>query len=128
MSSFSVKKILTIIMVFSLAIACCNAQTKSRRRNPEKALFGKAINTRQKKVREPRAVVRAKRKQERNEAKLKKEYNKFVEDSRKRAFSIQSAEVKERMKQDRKAIRARDKEKRKKEKAASKKAGRKYKK
>lgn len=128
MSLLSVKRILTIIMVLSLATACCNAQAKSGRRNPEKALFGKSVNSRQQKVREPRAVVKAKKKQERNEAKLKRDSRKFIEESKKRAFSIQSAEVKERMKQDRKAIKVRDKERRKMEKAATNKAARKYKK
>ena len=85
-------------------------------------------NSRQQKVREPRAVVKAKKKQERNEAKLKRDSRKFIEESKKRAFSIQSAEVKERMKQDRKAIKVRDKERRKMEKAATNKAARKYKK
>ena len=126
MGLLSVRKVSTVVVVFSLAIACCNAQTSSRGRKAEKALFGRSINSRQKKVKEPRAVVKAKKKQERNEAKLKKEYAKFVKDSRKRAFEIQSSEVQERMNQNKKTIKVRDKIKKKKVKSATKKAGKKY--
>ena len=80
MGLLSVRKVSTVVVVLSLAIACCNAQTSSRGRKAEKALFGRSINSRQKKVKEPRAVVKAKKKQERNEAKLKKDYAKFVKE------------------------------------------------
>ena len=58
-------------------------------------------------------MLKAKKKQEKNEKKLKKEYAKSVERSRKRAYDIQSPEVQARMKQNQKDTALRDKEKKK---------------
>lgn len=96
-------------------------------KNPEKRLFGKSVGSKKKdKVKEPRAVRKAKKKQEANEKRLKKEYAQSVKKSRERAYDIQSAEVKERMKQNEKDIIARDKEKKKNAKARTKKGEKKY--
>jgi hypothetical protein len=84
------------------------------------------LNTKQKKVREPRSVVRAKKKQEANENKLNKEYNEYVKESRKRAVKIQSPEVQERMVQNRKDADQRYKVKRKKAAETGRKTGKKY--
>ena len=123
----SFKRILALLVVLSVGIACCEAQTKARGRNPEKALFGRSVKTKQTKVKESRKVIKAKRIQEKKEKKLKKDYADFVEESKKRSFRIQTPKVQERMVQDQKNIAARDKAKKKKTKAATKRAARKYK-
>ena len=83
-----------------------------------KGLFGKTVGSKKKvKVKEPRSVHKAKRKQEKNEKRLKKEYAESVKKSRKRAYDIQSPEVQERMKQNEKDTAIRDKEKKKNTKA-----------
>jgi hypothetical protein len=111
-------------------LGTCGAQYshKSSPKNPEKELFGKkGSKSRKVKTKEPRSVLKAKREQEKNEKRLKKEYAQSVERSRKRAYDIQSPEVQSRMKQNQKDTALRDKEKKKSFKAGSKKAGKKYK-
>ena len=121
---------LIFIFLTLFVLGTCSAQYshKSGPRNPEKALFGKTGGkTKKVKSKEPRSVLKAKKEQEENEKRLKKEYAKSVERSRKRAYDIQSPEVQARMKQNQENTALRDKEKKKKAKAGSKKAGKKYK-
>ena len=106
-----------------------NAQSsfKSSSKNPEKALFGKTFGRKEKsKIKEPRSVTKAKRKQEKNEKRLKKESAGYVKQSRKRAYDIQTPEVQSRMKQNEKDTAQRNKEKKKKAKSTTRKAARKY--
>jgi transcriptional regulator of nitric oxide reductase len=77
--------------------------------------------------REPRAVVRAKKKQEAKDRQLKKDYEKFVKDNKKRSFEIQTPEVQERMKQNQKDADAKYKAKKKANTAKTKRAAKKYK-
>ena len=117
------------IFLTILILGTCNAQSshKSSPKNPEKELFGKRRNNTIKvNVKEPRSVHKAKRKQEKNEKRLKKEYAASVERSKKRTYDIQSPEVQARMKQNQKDTALRDKEKKKNVKANTKKAGKKY--
>jgi hypothetical protein len=112
-----------------LVPAAANAQSSfnTRSKNPEKGLFGKTIGKAGKtKAREPRSVHNAKRKQEKKEKRLKKEYAAAVERSRKRTYDIQSPEVQTRMKENQKNAALRDKEKKKNLKANTRKAGKKY--
>ncbi len=115
-----------VIAFFYIGIYPCEAQQKPRTKgkNPEKELFG---NNRRIKVVESRGVRKKKKEQQKKEEKLKKDYNKYVKESRKRAFQIQSPEVQARMKQDKKNIATREKEKEKRTNAATRKAARKYK-
>ena len=78
-------------------------------------------------MKEPRAVVKAKREQEKNQKKLKKEERKAIADGKKRHFQIQPASVKERMKQNEKEIALREKNRQKNIKKASRAAAKKYK-
>jgi hypothetical protein len=117
-----------IFLAFCL-IGTSGAQSsfKSSSRNPEKALFGKTFGSRKKaKTKEPRSVTNAKRKQEKNEKRLKKESAEYIRQSKKRAYDIQTPEVQVRMKQNEKDITLREKEKKKKAKSATKKAAKKY--
>ena len=121
---------LLIVFLSIFTLGTCNAQSsyKSGPKNPEKGLFGKRSSKSGKVTgREPRSVHKAKREQEKNEKRLKKDYAKSVERSRQRSYDIQSPEVQARMKQNQKDTALRNKEKKKKVKASSKKAGKKYK-
>jgi len=78
------------------------------------------------KVREPRQVRSAKKQQEKRQERIDKDYDKFVKNSRKRSFEIQSPDVKARMKQNESHIAARDKAKDKNIRSASKNRARKF--
>jgi hypothetical protein len=106
-----------------------NAQSsfKYGSKNNERALFGKNAGSKKKsKIKEPVTVGSAKKKQEKNEKRLKKESAEYVRQSRKRAYDIQSPEVQSRMKQNEKDTAQRDKDKKKKVKSTTRKAGKKY--
>jgi hypothetical protein len=124
------KNILPVILLAWISLGTCQAQYPggSHSKNPEKALFGKTLGSHKKsKVKESRAVRKAKKKQEKNQKKIRKDYAKSVEQSRKRAYDIQSPEVQARMKEDKKNIASRDKAKKKHIKTSTRKAGKKYK-
>jgi len=108
MKRLSIKQLLIFIFIFSLGIAVCNGQSTG-------------------KGREPRGVTKAKKTQAKKEAKLEKDFKNYVDDSRKRAFKIQSPEVKARMIQNKKDIKAREKAKKKRTSTVTRKAGKKYK-
>jgi hypothetical protein len=125
MNNLSVRKCFLFILFFSLAIGPCNAQIFHK--NPEKQLFGKSHGSRKEvKVKEPGKVLKAKRKQEANDRRLNKNYEKSIKKSQKRTFDIQTSEVQARMKHNKKDTIVREKEKKKKIKAGSQKAGKKY--
>jgi hypothetical protein len=130
MNNLSVRKFFILLIVFSLAITVCEAQSfkKTNSRNPERRLFGKSLNKRKVKIKEPRVVIKAKKKQKADEKKLKKEYEKLIRQSKKRALEIQSPEVRARMIQNLKDSNLREKERRKNSRASTKKAARKYRK
>jgi hypothetical protein len=126
MNNISLRKLFLFIFILLLAIGSCNAQIFHR--NPERQLFGKTPGIKKEpKVKESRTVLRAKKKQEANDRKLKRDYDKSIRRSQKRTIDIQTPEVQKRMKQNRKDYTARDKEKRKNVKSNTKKAGKKYK-
>ena len=126
MNNISWRRIFLFIFLLSLLIGSCNAQIFHK--NPEKQLFGKTPGIKKEpKVNELRSVLKAKRKQEANDRKLQKEYEKNVKRSQKRTIDIQSPEVQTRMKQNKKDLTKRDKEKKKKVRASTRKAGEKYK-
>jgi hypothetical protein len=126
MNNLSAKKLFLILFLFSLAIGSSNGQLFHK--NPEKALFGKTVSRkREAKVKEPRSVLRAKRKQEANDRRLKRNYDKSVKRSQKRTVDIQTPEVQARMKQNKKDITIRDRGKKKNIETATKGAEKKYK-
>jgi len=124
------KRFFLILIISSMALGSVNAQLFHRNaaRSAEKGLFGKSLNKKkQVKVKEPRSVLKAKKKQEANERKLKKDYAASIKRSRKRSIEIQTPEVQARMKQNQIDSKERAKAKKKKLKQSSKKAGKKYK-
>jgi hypothetical protein len=120
------------LLVFVLLIATGSSEAQIFKRNTlkktEKELFGKSRgNKKQAKVKEPRSISKAKRKQEANQQKIKKEYLKSVKTTQKRSYEIQSSEVKARMRQNKKDIASRDKNKKRKTRSTTKKGRKKYK-
>ena len=125
MNNLSFRKCIFFVLLFSLAIGSCNAQIFHK--NPEKQLLGKSHRSRKEpKVKEPRKVLKAKKKQEANDRKLKKDSEKSVKRSQKRTVDIQTPEVQARMKKNKKDVIIRDKDNKKKVKDGSKRAGKKY--
>jgi hypothetical protein len=125
MNKLSSKKFLMFIFILSLVTASSCARIFHR--DPEKKLFGKThMNRKEAKVKEPRTVLRAKRKQEANDRKLQKQYDKSIVKSQKRTIDIQTPEVQARMKQNKKEITARDRKNKKKVRGGSKGAEKKY--
>jgi len=125
MNNLTMRKLILLLFVLSLATGSCTAQIFHK--NPEKQLFGKShINKKGPKVKEPRKVLKAKKKQEANDRKLKKDSEKSVKRSQKRTVDIQTPEVQARMKENKKNIILRDKDNKKKVKDGSKRAGKKY--
>jgi hypothetical protein len=127
-SLLSRKSILILIGLF-LAACICQAQSFDRPAPPrqQKSTSSNRIRQKNTRVRGPKAVERAKKKQEANDRKLKKEYKDFVEENKKRSLEIQTPEVRERMKQNVKNANAGYKAKRKNQSAATRRAARKYK-
>jgi hypothetical protein len=129
MNILSMKKFSLIILILMLSIGSGSAQIfkKNSSKRAEKGLFGKSLGHKKEvKVKEPRAVLRAKKKQEANDKKLDKDYEKKIRQSQKRTIDIQTPEVQARMKQNKADTEARDKAKKKNVKTTSKKAGKKY--
>ncbi len=123
------RKLLLLIFTLTLAAGSVDGQIFKHQnvRKTEKSLSGRSSARRKEpKVREPRTVLKAKKKQEANEKKLKNNYNQSIKDSQKRTIEIQTPEVQERMKQNKKDIDLRDKTRKKKVNSSTKKAGKKY--
>jgi hypothetical protein len=109
MNNLSVRKFFLLLFVLSFTVASCNVRIFHR--NPEKQLFSKTRHIRKEiKVKEPRKVLGAKKKQEANDKKLQRKSEKSIKLSRKRTVDIQTPEVQARMKQDKNNMELRDKE------------------
>jgi hypothetical protein len=114
MNNLSIRKLFLVLFILTLAIGSSDGQLFHK--NPEKALFGKTVGRKKEaKVKEPRSVLRAKRKQEANDRRLKRNYDKSVKRSQKRTVDIQSPEVQARMKQNKKTYTIRDRKRRRKD-------------
>jgi hypothetical protein len=128
MKNLQLKKLILLFLILSFAVSVCEAQKYKRsNKNLEKELFGKSLNNKTVKYRESPSIVRAKKKQAANEKKLQKEYYAYVKKERKRAMKIQSPEVQARMANNRKEADLKYKEKKKKNKEMTRKAGKRYK-
>jgi hypothetical protein len=129
MNNLSVKRI--FLFLFLLSLTFCSCKTLFFHRNAsivaEKELLSSSHRRKKEvKVKEPRYVKRAKKKQEAIDKKEKIEYEKSVHRTKERTFDIQTAEVQARMKKDRRETSAREREKKRKVKSNSKKAAGKY--
>ncbi len=94
---------------------------------PDRAIFGKSLKRKKPvTVKEPRAVTRARKKQEENEKKQDREYEEFVRNNRNRSLEIQEQEVRDRMISNRAESDYRYKVKKKRISEGNRKTGRKY--
>jgi hypothetical protein len=132
MSRLSYRNLIIFLIVLCTAFVTVDGQSAGRTkgRNPEKSLFGKTrkVKTRDTKVKESPKVTKAKKTQEKKQARLKKDYFNYVDASKKKAFKIQSPAVQSRMKQNQKDITDREKHKKKKKASATQRGAKKYKK
>lgn len=129
MNYLYLRRILFSILIIILVPLAVNAQSsvKSISKNQTKNLPSKSgLNSKRTRSKGPKSPKNAKREQERNEKRLKKESAEYIEQSRKRAYDIQTPEVQARMRQNEKDIATRDKEKKKRAKLVTRKAGRRY--
>jgi hypothetical protein len=112
-----------LIIILALLLFSCSGRFAQARaaHKVERQMAGKSKGSK-----ESFRIKMARKQQERRQAKIKKNYAKHVENSRKRTFEIQTADVKERMKQDESNRKIREKMKAKKVKTATRKAGNKY--
>lgn len=126
MSIVGLRKFIVFMITLSVLATVCEAQSS---RSSGNGLFGKSRNGKNEmKVKRPLKAGKAKKKQEANQKRLKKDYGLFLANSRKRSIAIQTPEVQSRMKQNRKNSDTNYKLKKKNIAASSKSAGRKYKK
>ena len=129
MNNLSGKRLFVLFLIFSFLCSISEAQNYKRsNRNPERIMFGKSLNKKKEvKVREPRSVTRAKKKQAASERKQDKEYAAYIKRSRKHFLDIQTPEVQLRVKENRKDADSRYKAKKKRTSESAKKARGKYK-
>jgi hypothetical protein len=131
MNRLSLRQFVVFILVLIVGISVCEAQAPTDRapKPAGKGLFGLFSGKKSSgKVSAPRKVSQIKKEQEKKKKKSDEEYAKSIVESQKRTIKIQTPAVQERMKQNKKEIAAREKAKKKKTSAASRSAGRKYKK
>lgn len=122
-----IKIISFFLLLFSALLmtgSCSVFSKKAAVRKVERKMAGPP--GRSGRVREARGVRAAKAAQERRQQKLKRGYERYVRESRKRSYEIQSPQVRERMKMNEAEIARREKEKDKMKRESSKKSGRKY--
>lgn len=117
-----------LLLFFAAGTSLCEAQSHPRTGgNSNRNTFFYKLFHKDAKVKEPRGVTKKKREQEKKEAKIRKDYEKYVADSRKRAYDIQTPDVQARMIQNEKDIKKREKSKKKKNSNSTRKAAQKYK-
>lgn len=109
--------VLLILTIFP-EVSCSRFSGKASVRKAERQMSGPKRANR--KMKELPAVRRAKKSTEKRQARVDKDYENFIKQSKKRTYEIQSENVKARMKQNEANIAAREKEKDKRIKAQSK--------
>jgi hypothetical protein len=123
MNNLSIK-IFFILFLLSLAAV---SPAQNIQKNPDRQPSGSSHSGKKEaKIKAPKNASDAKKKQEASKRKQDKAYKKSIKKSQKRTYDIQSPEVKARMKQNKKNTVIRDKDKKKKSKANTRKAAKKY--
>jgi hypothetical protein len=130
MNRLSFRYLVVFMLVFLFGISLCEAQTKADRapKPARRGLFGLFSGKRKSGKVKAKSVQQIEKDQAKKKKKQDEEYAKSIKESKKRTIKIQTAEVQDRMKQDQKDIADREKAKKKKTSATTRKAGRKYKK
>jgi hypothetical protein len=129
MNRLSMKRFLVFVLVLSLAISICEAQSFDRPSPPKTgrgATHKGPLRHKEVKVKKPKSITKAQKKSEAKEKKHKKDYANYVKENQKRSIEIQTPEVQNRMKQNMKDSNNSYKMKKKHTSSKSKKAGQKY--
>jgi len=116
-------------VILSFTFSICDAQSFKRPPAPRQGkhtLKRSPSKKKQVKIMEPKVVMKAKEKQEADEKKRERDYKQFVKENRQHALDIQTPEVRERMKQNRKEANINYKNKKKMISSKDRKNGRKY--
>jgi hypothetical protein len=131
MKGLSIRQLLVFVLVFTMGISVCEAQTSADRapKPAGKGLFGLFSGKKSSgKIKVPKKASQVKKEQEKKKKKENKDYAKSVKESQKRTIKIQTPDVQDRMKQNKQDITTREKSRKIKTSAATRKAGSKYKK
>ena len=124
------KRFFLVLFILSVAVTSVNSQIlqKDMSRKADNGLAPRSASKKKRPgVNAPGNVPLSKKKQEANDRKLKKDYEKSIKLSQKRTVDIQTPEVQARMKQDKKETATRERVKKKKTNNRTRKAGKKYK-
>lgn len=131
MKGLSIRQLVVFMLVFTMGVSVCEAQTSADRapKPAGKGLFGLFSGKKSSgKIKAPKKASQVKKEQAKKDKKLKEDYFKSVKESQKRTIKIQTPDVQDRMKQNKKDITTREKARKKNTSAATRKAGSKYKK
>jgi biopolymer transport protein ExbD len=129
MNNLSLKKLIIPVLIFSLAIPVCQAQSVNRPPVPKQQKSSANLGPKRQKrvkVQSPKSAGKSKKEQEVKKKKLKKDFSKYVKENQKRSIEIQTPEVKARMKQNIKDADTNYKVKHKNSAARTRRAARKY--
>jgi hypothetical protein len=125
MKRISYRRLILFILVLFIGISYCEAQDRAPK--PKKGLFGFLSGKKKASgVKSPKSASRVQKEQKKKEKKKNLEWAKSVRESQKRTIQIQTPDVQNRMKQDKKDIEAREKARTKKASKATKQGGKKY--
>jgi len=129
MNSLSIRKLLFTALILSIFVSVSEAQSFKRHpvRHPGRSLTRKTPGrSKEVKIREPRAVEKAKKKQLNKVKQQDRDYANYVKGNRKHFLEIQTPDVQARIIQNRKDAEASYKAKKKTNASGMKKAGKKY--
>jgi hypothetical protein len=130
MKGLLIKKLLIFSVMICMAIPAFPGFSNGRYKSdiPSGELFiSSSVKKKKAKAKKPPSAMKAQKKQDVKESKKKKDSKKAVKEFQKHALEIQSPEVRERIKQNRKNSDATYKSKKKNNASRSRKAGKKYK-
>jgi hypothetical protein len=122
------RRLVVFLFFFMIGISLCEAQDRAPK-PARKGLFGLFSGKKNSGgVKAPKSASRVQKEQDKKKKRQDLEWAKSVKESQKRTIQIQTPEVQNRMKQDKKDIAAREKERMKKSSKATRSAAKKYKK
>jgi hypothetical protein len=131
MKRLSLSRLIVSMLIITAGLLICDTiSAQDRAPKPEKkGLFGLFSGKKSNgKVTKPQTASQVQKEQAKKKKQEDADYAKSLKASQKRTYEIQTPEVKARMKQNEKEVAEREKAKKKKTSASTKKAGRKYKK
>ncbi len=124
LNNYIMKRFFLAILLISLIYSGATGQDQgtNKKTKQEKGIFSRISGI----GNSPQSAGKSKKDQAATKRKQKKDWEKYVKKSQQHTYDIQTPDVKERMKQNKKEIASRDKAKKKNVSRSSKKAGQKY--